>query len=82
MSTQTYLIDSYLSHAASVVAAITVLRSLLGALLPLSGLAMYEALGLGWGNSVLAFITLAMVPIPVVLKLYGAQIRARFKAPA
>jgi len=31
-------------------AANTVLRSLGGALLPLSGRKMYEALGLGWGN--------------------------------
>ncbi|KAK1638697.1 major facilitator superfamily domain-containing protein [Colletotrichum phormii] len=50
-------------YAASVTAALTILRSLLGALLPLSGLEMYEALGLGWGNSLLGFIALSLVPI-------------------
>jgi hypothetical protein len=26
---------------------------------------MYKSLGLGWGNSILGFIALAMVPIPI-----------------
>lgn len=42
----------------------TVVRSIVGGLLPLAGLNMYNALGLGWGNSLLASISLAMVPIP------------------
>ncbi|KAI1864240.1 hypothetical protein JX265_008611 [Neoarthrinium moseri] len=66
MSVQNYLLDTYPTYAASVTAALAVLRSLLGALLPLGGLQMYNSLGLGWGNSLLAFISLALVPIPVV----------------
>jgi hypothetical protein len=80
MCLQTYLVDSYVQYAASVIAALTVLRSLLGALLPLAGLSMYEELGWGWGNSVLAFITLALVPVPMLFRIYGARIRARFPA--
>lgn len=53
----------------------TLLRSLFGAFLPLAGLDMYDALGLGWGNSLLAFIALAMVPVPVVFSLFGERIR-------
>ena len=68
----------YIQYAASVVAAITVLRSLAGALLPLGGLQMYNALGLGWGNSLLAFVSLAMVPIPIFFYYYGEQMRRRF----
>ena len=77
MCIQNYLLDSYPLHAASVTAALAVLRSLAGALLPLGGLDMYNALGLGWGNSLLGFIALAMVPIPLVFYLFGARLRKK-----
>lgn len=79
MCIQNYLLDTYPLYAASVTAALTVLRSLLGALLPLGGLQMYNALGLGWGNSVLAFISLALVPIPVIFFIFGERLRGKFK---
>ena len=60
MCIQTYLADAFTIHAASATAANAVLRSLLGALLPLCGLDMYNSLGLGWGNSLLAFIALGL----------------------
>ncbi|KAJ5551512.1 hypothetical protein N7535_000542 [Penicillium sp. DV-2018c] len=75
MSTSTYLVDSYLRYAASVTAANTALRSLLGALLPLAGPSMYDSLGLGWGNSLLAFISLAMCGVPFLFWKYGEMIR-------
>ncbi|KAK6077709.1 transporter [Seiridium cupressi] len=71
MSVQNYLLDTYPRYAASVTAALTVLRSLLGALLPLGGLQMYDTLGLGWGNSLLAFVSLALVPIPLLFFTFG-----------
>ncbi|EON99451.1 putative major facilitator superfamily protein [Phaeoacremonium minimum UCRPA7] len=79
MSVQNYLLDAYPRYAASVTAALAVLRSLAGALLPLGGLQMYETLGLGWGNSLLAFISFALIPIPFVFFLYGERIRNKFK---
>lgn len=79
MSVQNYLLDAYPRYAASVTAALAVLRSLLGALLPLGGLQMYQTLGLGWGNSLLAFISLALVPIPFVFFLFGERIRNKYK---
>ena len=75
MPIMTYLIDAYTVYAASVIAANTVLRSLLGALLPLAGPSMYGALGLGWGNSLLGFVALAMVPLPFIFWRYGERIR-------
>ncbi|KIN03475.1 hypothetical protein OIDMADRAFT_39763 [Oidiodendron maius Zn] len=72
---QTYVIDSYPRYAASGVAAITVSRSLFGALLPLAGPPMYKALGYGWGNSLLGFITLALIPMPIVFTRIGAKLR-------
>lgn len=75
MPISTYLVDAFTLYAASALAANTVLRSLVGALLPLAGPKMYDSLGLGWGNSLLAFISLALCPIPVVFYKYGERIR-------
>ncbi|OCK77243.1 MFS general substrate transporter [Lepidopterella palustris CBS 459.81] len=75
LTIQTYLVDAFAAYAASAMAANTVFRSSLGALLPLAGLTMYNKLGLGWGNSLLGFVALAMVPVPVIFKIYGEQIR-------
>ncbi len=75
MSISTYLVDAFTIHAASALAANTVLRSVVGAVLPLAGPAMYSRLGLGWGNSVLAFIAIALIPIPLLLMKYGEWLR-------
>ncbi|KAK9442372.1 cycloheximide resistance protein [Metarhizium brunneum] len=73
---QTYLLDAFEHHAASVNGANAALRGLAGALIPLSGLNMYKALGWGWGNSLLAFVALALTPLLWVFAVYGARIRA------
>ncbi|KAH8788467.1 major facilitator superfamily domain-containing protein [Diaporthe sp. PMI_573] len=78
MTVQNYQMDSYPRYAASASAAVMLSRSLIGALLPLGGLKMYDALGLGWGNSLLAFISLSLVPVPFLLFCYGQQIRRKF----
>lgn len=75
MSVQTYLIDSFSKQAASVTAANAVLRSVLGAVLPLVGLQLYDALGLGWGNTLLGLILLALAPVPWVFAKFGQRIR-------
>ena len=81
MPIQTYLVDSFTIYAASAVAANTITRSLVGAILPLAGRPLYQNLGLGWGNTVLAFIGLVMVPIPLLFLKYGEYLRTseRFK---
>ena len=75
MCIQTYLVDAFTLHAASAIAANTILRSLLGALLPLAGPSMYKTLGLGWGNSLLGFIGMAFIPLPFAFVKYGERIR-------
>ncbi|KAK8013883.1 major facilitator superfamily transporter [Apiospora arundinis] len=75
VAVQTYLIDAFEGHAASVVGANAVLRGLAGALIPLGGLSLYEALGWGWGNSLLGFVALLFAPIPWILGSHGARIR-------
>lgn len=81
MPVGTYLVDAFTIYAASAMAANTVLRSLVGAFLPLAGPQMYATLGLGWGNSLLGFIAIAMWPVPVLFFIYGERIRKskRFK---
>lgn len=76
---QTYLVDSFSENAASVNAANTVLRSVVGGLLPLAGLDLYDAIGLGWGNSLLGFIALALAPVPVCLGIWGQKLRTNPK---
>lgn len=78
MCSQTYLVDAYTMHAASAVAANTVLRSAVGAFLPLAGPKMYATLGLGWGNSLLGFIALALSPISWIFYRYGEKIRKKY----
>lgn len=75
MSVQTYLLDTFNVHAASAIAANTVLRSILGATVPLCGLKLYGAIGLGWGNSLLGFIAFGLAPIPFLFGIYGARVR-------
>jgi MFS family permease len=79
MCTLTYIVDSFTLYAASALAANTVLRSVVGAVLPLAGSPMYAALGIGWGNSLLGFIALALAPMPIVFGRYGEYLRTRFE---
>lgn len=79
MCINTYLVDSFTLYAASAMAANTILRSIFGGVFPLFGLQMYQGLGLGWGNSLLAFVALALCPIPWVFYHYGERIRTHPK---
>ncbi|CAD6591008.1 MAG: hypothetical protein ASARMPREDX12_004888 [Alectoria sarmentosa] len=78
---QAYLLDAFTIHAASALAANAIWRSIVGALIPLAGLPMYDALGLGWGNSLLGFISILLIPVPMAILVYGERIRksARFQ---
>lgn len=81
MAVGTYLVDAFTLYAASAMAANTVLRSLCGAFLPLAGPKMYAALGLGWGNTLLAGVSLLAAPMCLVFWRYGERMRTseRFK---
>jgi hypothetical protein len=72
------LVDTFTLYAASALAANTVVRSIFGAVLPLCGLRMYHALGLGWGNSLLAFVSLPLIPVAFLIVKYGELIRTKY----
>ncbi|OJJ42364.1 hypothetical protein ASPZODRAFT_155293 [Penicilliopsis zonata CBS 506.65] len=78
MPAQLYLIDLFGSGAsASALAANNVLRFICSTFLPLAGPAMYQTLGYGWGNTLLAFLALAFLPAPVLFYRYGAWLHAK-----
>ncbi|KAG0649326.1 Cyclopiazonic acid biosynthesis cluster T [Hyphodiscus hymeniophilus] len=75
ISTNMYLVQAYGRYAASAVAASKVLQSIGGASLPLAGQPLFDALGLGWGNSLLAFLAMLFIPLPWILFKYGEKLR-------
>ncbi|KAH7410685.1 major facilitator superfamily domain-containing protein [Cadophora sp. MPI-SDFR-AT-0126] len=71
----TFLVDAYPLYAASSLAANSFARSSFGAAFPLFGVQMYHTLGDQWATSLLAFLTVAMAPFPVLFFIYGKRIR-------
>ncbi|KAL1987122.1 hypothetical protein VTN96DRAFT_4728 [Rasamsonia emersonii] len=75
ISLQSYIVDAFGIYAVSAVSAMLVPRNATAAFLPLAGPPLYSALGYGWGNSVLGFIALAFVPMPLLFMKFGERIR-------
>ncbi|KAK6832515.1 Major Facilitator Superfamily protein [Aspergillus parasiticus SU-1] len=74
-----YLTDSYLSYAASGLAALAIVRALLSAILPLIAPPMFSNLGNNMAISVLAIIATMFCAIPPLFSRFGKQIRAKSK---
>lgn len=73
-----YVMDAYPEHISSAAAATQVLRSLLAFAFPLFSNRLYDTLGYGWGNSLLAFLSIGIaLPSTGVLWRFGATLRGR-----
>lgn len=72
------MIDSFDEFSASALAAITMARSVGGAILPLVGPLLFENLGQGWGNSFLALVALVCSVVPILMYKHGAHWRSVF----
>ncbi|KAJ6038238.1 hypothetical protein N7460_008009 [Penicillium canescens] len=72
-----YLTGSYGMYAASALAGSSVIRSILGGVLPLAGSYMYASLGPNWSGTLLGLLEIVIVPIPFVFYKYGHKIRQR-----
>ncbi|KAL9076694.1 MAG: hypothetical protein Q9157_003563 [Trypethelium eluteriae] len=72
---QTYFIDAYTRFAASAIAANTIVRSLVGGVLPLAGQPMYTKLGYGWGSTLLALVALVLAPLSWLIVKHGERLR-------
>lgn len=75
---QQYVMDAFPDYVASAQAASQLPRNIAGFAFPLFAPAMYRRLGYGWGNSLLAFVFIAIAaPAPVILWKYGAKLRIK-----
>ncbi|KAF3023721.1 hypothetical protein E8E14_014072 [Neopestalotiopsis sp. 37M] len=74
---RSYLVDAFGLYSASAIAGSAAFRNFCGTVIPLSGPPLYRRLGLGWGNSVLGFIALAIIPVPLLLMKFGQRLRMR-----
>jgi len=69
-----YIIDSFLALAASALAANTLGRSLCGAIFPLFAQQMFNNLGVPWAGSLLGFLAVACIPIPIIFYTFNDRI--------
>ncbi|PWN48765.1 MFS general substrate transporter [Violaceomyces palustris] len=74
-----YLVDAFVPYSASATACAVLVRSILAAAFPLFAEELYEDLGYGWGSSLIAFIALAGIPVPIILFRYGERLRNRYR---
>jgi hypothetical protein len=74
---QAYTTDAYEArYAASAASVGAFMRTMCGFGFPLFAPQMYDTLGLGWGNSLLAFLTMTLgIVMPIGLWFYGAKLR-------
>jgi hypothetical protein len=79
VTAMTYILDVYSHIANSALGANTIVRSFFAAGFPLFASYMYNGLGVAWASSVLGFISVAMIPIPILFYKYGPRIRALSK---
>lgn len=76
MAMLNYLSDGYKTFAASAQGIASTCRATFGALLPLAAKPMFNALGVDWACTLLAFLSLGMAVIPFVFIKFGDRIRA------
>jgi hypothetical protein len=80
---QTYIIDTYTRYAASGIAAAVVMRSLCGFGFPLFGSALFDKLGYGWGNTLLALLSIFLgIPAPIAFWKWGEKLRMKSRYAA
>ncbi|KAF7935901.1 uncharacterized protein EAE98_002121 [Botrytis deweyae] len=75
---QNYYIDSFEKYAASAIAAGAFFRSIFGGIVPLITPSILDNIGVGWGLSIFAFLSVAIAPSPILFYYYGASLRKRF----
>lgn len=79
ISANSYIVDSYSNFAASAVAAKTLMRSLIGASVPLWITQMFHNMGFWQAGLTLACISVAIAPIPFIFFFKGGPIREASK---
>jgi hypothetical protein len=70
-----YVVDAFGLYSASALTAVLITRCLMGTFLPLTVVPLTDALGYGYGFSVLAAALLVVAPIPLAVMRYGSRWR-------
>ncbi|KAG0140084.1 hypothetical protein CROQUDRAFT_53795, partial [Cronartium quercuum f. sp. fusiforme G11] len=65
-SANAYLVDSFPGSVASAIAGATFIRCLSGATVPMWVFSLLDLTGPRWASSILGFITILMIPIPLI----------------
>ncbi|KAI9630150.1 hypothetical protein KEM48_012180 [Puccinia striiformis f. sp. tritici PST-130] len=79
ISMQCYLVDVYLTYAASALAAATICRAFVGAVVPLFTRQMFIGLGTQWACTLTGCFALIICFSPFVFYKYGGRLRSRSK---
>ncbi|KAI5481913.1 MFS transporter, DHA1 family, multidrug resistance protein [Pseudohyphozyma bogoriensis] len=74
-----YLAMGYPTQAVPIFAGNDLFRSTIASFFPLFGRAFFDHLGLGGGSSLLAGLSILMIPVLYALMKFGARLRARSK---
>jgi len=77
VSLMAYIVDAFGIYSASALTSQLVTRCLLGTFLPLLTPWLTDAVGWGWGFTILAAICLVLAPVPLLVFWYGRQWRKR-----
>ncbi|RAH78873.1 putative MFS transporter [Aspergillus japonicus CBS 114.51] len=72
-----YVVDAYSYWAGSAVATVALGENIFSAFLPLAAQSMYNTLHFQWASTLLALISLALAFAPVLVLIWGREIRAR-----
>ena len=70
-----YQADAYPEYVGSVLAGNDLIRCSAGAAFPLFAPHMFHQLGVDWASSLLGFLAIAFIPIPILLFKYGKKLR-------
>jgi hypothetical protein len=72
-----YVVDAFGLYSASALTAVLITRCLMGTFLPLAVGPLTDAVGYGYGFSILAAGCLLLAPIPLIVMRYGSHWRQR-----
>ncbi|KAK2747777.1 hypothetical protein FQN57_001807 [Myotisia sp. PD_48] len=79
MAMLNYVSDAYETFSASAQSAASCFRSMVGAALPIAAPKMYASLGVNWGCTLLAGVSLLLTATPFAFIKFGDRIRANSK---
>ncbi|THY13926.1 MFS general substrate transporter [Aureobasidium pullulans] len=74
-----YIVDTFTRYSASAIAANTFVRSLAAGAFPLFVEPMFHNLGVDWGSTIFALISVLLLPVPFLFFKIGKRVRAKGK---